>query len=120
MYNWIVPQLIRMNSEAWQLYDGTESRRTFNNGFYLGACRTIGERLQKPMTEFAYGSGHDIVIFNQNALSTAVKKIFPHVVKSHTSTRSYDGLAYGKRAGERVSFKDNPRLSGTLRLAGAH
>ena len=116
MYNWVVPQLENMARNYWLKYDGHESRRMFNHGFYLGAASTIYERLKKPIEVFAAGEGRALVLYNSQALQTAIKKTFPYTVSSRTSSQSRDGMSAGRQAGNHVSFTQQRKLTGTLSL----
>lgn len=119
MYHWVIPQLERMNVEAWAAYAGSERRQSWNKGFYMGAVNIINLRLQKPFEAFSYGTGRDLVIFNSKAVSTAVHKIFPHVIQRRHKTTSHDGYHSGQNAGRNVSFGNNTRLSGGALRLGA-
>jgi len=124
MYHWVIPQLETMAANGLKTYKnggGYENGRTFKNGFYYGAIRTIKERLEKPLQDFTNGNGKAIVLYNDKALSSAVNKIFPRLGHTHLgSTRSSDGISAGRQAGHNITLTPQRKLSGTLALGCGH
>lgn len=120
MYNWIKPELERLAIEAWNRYraddTGHESCRVWKRGFFMGACTAINKRLAESLNEFSAGSGHAIVPYNAGLVKDAVKRVFPHVTTSRSSSRSYDGHAAGKAAGRNMNLAKQHKLNGVLAL----
>jgi hypothetical protein len=123
MYHWVVPQLETMAINGWLEYKthGYDSCRTFKNGFYLGAIRTIRDRLDKPLQDFTNGNGKAIVLYNSKAVSEAVHRVFERLGHSHMgSSSSYDGINAGRQAGHNVTLTPQRKLTGTLALGCGH
>jgi hypothetical protein len=120
MYNWLTPELERIALRAWSSYkaDGTgrENARTWKHGFFMGAIKAIHDKLKESMQEFAAGPGHAVVPYNEALVKDAVKRVFPYLTKSHSSTRSADGMAAGRAAGRSINLRPQRKLSGTLAL----
>jgi len=120
MYHWIVPELERLALSAWKEYkanNGYENARTWKQGFFVGAASTIHKRLAESLETFSAGVGHALVLYNQQALSTAVHKVYPHLTSSRISQGGYGGRDAGIVAGNGVHLRPQRSLSsGALRL----
>lgn len=119
-YHWLIPELERIaisDFTAYRKSGGIEHGRTWKTGFFYGATSTLKTRLQKPLEDFSSGAGRAIVVYNSQALSTAIGRVFPRL--GHSSARmsgGSDGIGYGKAAGSRVQLRDNHKLTGCLSL----
>jgi len=111
MYYWILEQLPTMANKAFKDYEGYESRRVFNNGFYNGAIGTISNRLRKPMADFRAGSGRELVLASDALVKAAVHKIFPQLRNSPGRKSTGDGYYHGQQAGHNVQFGRTQSLS---------
>lgn len=120
MYYWVGEQLEKLATQGLRAYKregGRENGRTWKSGFFQGAARIINQRLAKPMQEFAaYGSGKDLVLFNDASLKQAVAKIYPHTRKTGRRVPMGDGYGAGKAAGHGVTFGAPKRIGGNLAL----
>lgn len=120
MYHWIVPELERMAMKGWTAYkaDGTgrERAQTWKYGFFLGATDTIERRLAETMREFETGQGHALVPINKALVTDAVKRVFPHLKTSYSSSRSYDGRMAGRQAGNNINLRPTRKLSASTRM----
>lgn len=120
MYHWITPELERIALTAWREYKangGYESARTWKQSFFMGASNTINKRLAESLNTFSQYAGRELVIYNKDAVSTAVRKIFPCL--GHASSRysgSSAGYSAGQRAGSNLHLRPQHKLS-TGRLA---
>jgi hypothetical protein len=123
MYYWVVEQLERMaldEFKAYKLRGGSEKPEHFKAGFFRGATATINTRLTKPLEEFKYGSGRDLVLVSDKALSLAVGKVFPNTVRSRgSSARIGDGYYHGKEAGNDIQFGKSAALTGGHKALGS-
>jgi len=122
MYYWVGDQLQKMAPAAFRMYKadgGRETARTFNAGFFQGACRTIDDRLEKPLEDFKAGSGRSVVLASDTSLKDAVGRVFPHTRTSRSTTRMGDGYVRGKAAGNNVRFGQAAQLGGRRRALGA-
>lgn len=115
MYHWIVPELERMAMRGYIQYksDGTgrESTQTWKYGFFLGASETIGKRLSDAMNKFESGAGYALIPINKALVTDAVKRVYPYLRTTHTSSRSYDGRNAGRIAGNSITLKPQRKLS---------
>lgn len=123
MYAWVKDQLEKIAIEKLVLYsfvnDGRERPGNFYVGFMAGATEVISERLKKPMEEFRYGTGRDLVLYNDRALQTAVHQAFPHLGSSRMPSGGSEGRAAGRRAGRDISLgRPNALGSGPRSLPG--
>lgn len=120
MYHWLVPELERIAMKGWMEYkrEGTGHERvdTWKGGFYMGATKTIGERLRKSFQDFASGPGHAIVLYNTQLVKDAVRRVFPYTSKSRSSFKSRDGFTSGRMAGNSIHLKPQGKLNGVLAL----
>ena len=120
MYNWITLQLSFMANREYRDYkndEGTERGQTWKAGFYNGALSAIRDRLTKPMDDFKYGTGKDLVVVNDEALKIAVHKIFPHLQSRRASNGGgNDGRSNGRRYAQSMALAPQRQLGGTLRL----
>ncbi len=119
MYDWITTQLVWMCEKEFRDYkndEGTERGQTWKAGYFMGAIAAIKGRLAPPMEEFKYGTGHDLVIINDAALSTAVKQVYPRLTSRRVGGNGgRDGQSTGKAAGGNMNLTPTKQL-GTLRL----
>jgi len=120
MYNWLSPELERIALRAWSAYkrDGTgrESCRSWKHGFFMGACKSIGDVLKESLQQFTAGPGQAIIPYNAALVKDAVKRVYPHLSHSYSSSRSYDGMAAGRAAGRGINLRPQRKLTGTLAL----
>jgi len=122
MYYWVSEQLERLAHDEFKAYKrrgGREKGQTFNAGFFSGAISTINTRLTKPLEEFRYGSGRDLVLASHKALAVAVKTIFPHTTMSRSRTTMGDGFYHGKEAGNNIRFGKSAALTGGHKALGS-
>ena len=122
MYAWLAPELERIAMKSWQAYrdDGTgrESVKTWKKGFFMGATRSIGEKLRESMEKFTEGPGKALVPYNTGLVKDAVGRIYPNLRRSTISNRSADGSAAGRAAGRNIHLRPQRKLTGTLALKG--
>jgi len=120
MYYWLVPELERIAIRAWTNYkrDGTgrESARMWKRGFFMGATKSIGDKLKESLQQFEAGPGSAIIPYNASLVKDAVRKVFPHLSSSRTSVRGYDGMAAGRAAGRNINIRPQRKLTGVLAL----
>ena len=119
MYNWITTQLVWMANKEYRDYkndEGTERGQTWKLGYYQGAIDAIQDRLTPPMEAFSYGTGKDLVIRNDAAVSFAIKQVFPRLKTSYgRQANSRDGRSSGKAAASNMNLTPTRQL-GTLKL----
>jgi len=119
MYNWLVPELEHIALREYRTYKdngGYESGIRWKRGFFIGASKAIRDRLDKPLQEFTQGNGHDLVIYNERALSEAVKRVFPHTGPTTIRASYSDGTSAGRTAGNNIHLREQRKLSGVLAL----
>ena len=119
IYRWLIPELEFIALREYRKYKndgGYESGLKWKRGFFYGASKAIKDRLAAPLNDFKQGTGHDLVIYNEKAVSEAVKRVFPRL--GHTTLRaSYsDGIGAGRTAGANIHLKEQRKLSGVLAL----
>ena len=116
----VVADLERLASVFWlvikQAYQDNQNEldfnlmhgRTFKQQFYVGAVKTIKERLQVDLTELQAGDGNirALVVRNDSELNDYTRSVFPHL-GYRTARQSVSGSAYslGRAAGANVQFK---------------
>lgn len=123
MFFWVVPQLDAMANLGWTARKNrfeNENGKNWKQGFYLGACRAIEERIRKPYSDFSAGQGRSIVLYNDKAVQEAVHRVYPRVkAGTKISGGSYAGHAEGYIAGKKISLSSAGRIGGKLVLSGA-
>ncbi len=109
-----------MALQGWTTYKrngGYEKCISWKAGFFAGATSTIKERLQTPYHAFKTGAGTAIVLYNDKAVSEAVKRVYPRLTTSRrSSVGGYDGRDAGCNAGNHVTLTPQRKLTGTLSL----
>jgi hypothetical protein len=120
MYQWVSHQLEMMAVKDWAIYHesgGYEHVKTWKAGFFEGANSAIRDRLDKPFQAFADGNGRALVVQSKEMLNAATHKVFPRLVTRHIAgSRSSDGRASGRVAGQNVSMTPQTKLGHGLRL----
>lgn len=123
MYHWITPELESIALRAWRNYQnngGYESARRWKQGFFMGAIKTIGDRLESSLKTFtATQPGNALIVYNDKQLSAAVHKVFPRLGQSRISVSSGSGYQAGRAAGSSIRLQPQRHISAGHMALGA-
>jgi len=114
VYNWIVPQIENLASEACRNYNGYSRIPTFRRSFYEGITVRIDQRLRENWNKMVQASvtSTALVVSNKAALDTFVKETYKKVKESRPQkgSKSYEGYYAGKQAGNKVNLTPSKKI----------
>lgn len=107
---WLTKALMDFAHQAYTHYQFDcmlDFERKDQNGFYIGLCERIKERMLQEVArrQAAVGTGRDLVVTKKPLIDDFVKSLGIHFTKGRAlATASGSGAAAGRRYGDRAGF----------------
>lgn len=113
MHEWIAIQLEQMSLKDFNVYKrqgGYVNGKSWKTSYFNAAISEINKRLSKPYENFSQTTGCAVVLYNDKALSEAVKRVFPKVNKGYSYRGTDAGRSFGRLAGQNASLTPQRKL----------
>lgn len=108
LYEHLLHELPLMASAAYKQSGSVAHPVTWKDAFYIGATRSISERMHEERARFEQESNNTrtLIVLKDKELQQAVQQFFPNTARARAKrVRSVEGYVEGVKAGQTVALR---------------